>query len=142
MSGISNRTGSPFIDSSTRVLASRTELAPQKHPVGHYLDELVAVGAPVSMDEDLEDPEVGRDEFGDEPLVSVGGLTKCPVPVGAPVEGQVDGLVHMIRAGPRVGRVVGLSAAPATLCSELGGGETVELLGGRCRGIKGGHAAP
>ena len=92
------------------------------------------------MYKDLEDPEVARDEFGDEPLAGGGGIAKRPMAVGALVEGQVDGLVHMIRAGPRVGRVAGLPAGPATLCAGLGG--TLKLLGGRCRGFEGGRTAP
>ena len=46
----------------------------------------------------------------------------------------------VLRAGPRVGRVAGLPAGPATLCSGLG--RTVKLLGGWRRGIEGGRAVP
>ena len=56
-----------------RAREARAELAPRKRLVGGPLDVTVASSAPVSMHEDPQDGQVGRDEFGDEALVAVGG---------------------------------------------------------------------
>jgi hypothetical protein len=82
--------------------------------------------------EDPQDEEVGRDEFGDEPLVAVGGFVQLPPTVRAELEGQVERLVEVIRGRTGVGRVPGLPAGMTSLRSGLGrDGGMVELLGGR-----------
>jgi hypothetical protein len=94
------------------------------------------------VDEDLQDPEVGRDELGDEPLVAVGGVTERIATGGALVERQVEGLIDPVGPTASVGRMAGLAARTAALRSGFSGSRrSVELLGGGCGDIERGEMA-
>jgi hypothetical protein len=102
----------------------------------------MAVGAPVAINEDLPDPEVGGNQLGDEPFVGVGGIAERMTAVGASVQRQVEGLIDPVGTTPTVRDMAGLTARPPSLRPRLGGsGGTVELLRGRGGDIEGGEVA-
>ena len=102
----------------------------------------MAEGAPVAMNEDLQDPEVGGNQLGDEPFVGVGGVAERQTTVGASVQRQVEGLVDTVGPTPTVLDMAELTARPPSLRLRLdGSGGTVELLRGRSGDIEGGEVA-
>ncbi len=98
------------------------------------VDVSMAVSAPVALDEDPQDKQVGRNEFADESLVTVGGLPELLLTAGASVESQVEGIVEVIGARARVRSMAWLAARVTALPPGLGGSghrRSVDLLGGR-----------
>ena len=84
------------------------------------------------MSEDLQDPEVGRNQLGDEPLVGVGGIAEAFATLRTLLETQIESLVNVVRSRSHMRGVAGLSARVPGLRTRLGGsGGSVELLGWR-----------